>query len=320
VAFALSPAATAEPWCFRTAHRGGGAGDTIQLAPKALPRALGDGNGVRVERRLLASLGAPSLASGWLLVLGDPAHPAGLLVLGFRQPTALDEPAVRRLRHLLDQTAVAVKNVQLIEELHDLQRGALRALAGTIDAKSPWTAGHSERVTATAVALGRWMQLPEADLERLSRGGLLHDIGKIGIPIAVLDKPERLTEEERRIIETHPVVGAHILEPVKPFHDVIDIVRNHHERWDGKGYPDGLAGEEIPFLARIVAVADVYDAISSARPYRGATPPPVVLSIIERGSGTLFDPRIAEAFLAMMTQSGDAAPARHPQVLAEAAR
>lgn len=319
VAFALAPGAATEPWGFCTSHRGAGAGDTMQLAPKAVPTDLGDGNGVRVERRLLASLGAPSLAGGWLLVLGDPAHPTGLLVLGSREPAALDEPALRRLRHLLDQAAVAVKNVQLIEELRDLQRGALRALAGTIDAKSPWTAGHSERVTATAVALGRWMQLPEADIERLSRGGLLHDIGKIGIPIAVLDKPERLTEEERRIIETHPAVGAHILEPVKPFHDVIGIVRSHHERWDGKGYPDGLAGEEIPLLARIVAVADVYDAISSARPYRGATPPPVVLSIIERGSGTLFDPRIAEAFLAMMRQSGDAPPVRHAQVLAEAA-
>ncbi len=234
---------------------------------------------------------------------------AGILLLGSRTPSDLDNPTRLLIRHLADQAAVAISNILLVEALGHLHRGALQALARTIDAKSPWTAGHSERVTSIAVALGEWIGLPEPELERLYRGGLLHDIGKIGIPGEILDKAGPLTEDERAIIETHPVVGARILTPVTPYADVLGMVRSHHERWDGHGYPDQLAGEAIPRLARILSVADVYDAISSARPYRDRMAPDEVLAIIRKGVGTSFDPAVATAFLAMMEQTQ---PGRDP--------
>lgn len=244
-----------------------------------------------------------TIMHGWAFPVTIDHRLVGMLFLGSRAPTVLDDPTRLLVRHLADQAAVAVSNIHLVEALGHLQRGALQALARTIDAKSPWTAGHSERVTSIALALGEWIGLPEPELERLYRGGLLHDIGKIGIPGEILDKAGPLTEDERAIIETHPVVGARILTPVTPYADVLGMVRGHHERWDGTGYPDQLAGEAIPRLARILSVADVYDAISSARPYRDRMPHNAVLAIIRQGIGTSFDPAVATAFLAMMEQT-----------------
>jgi len=245
-------------------------------------------------------LTSAAITHGWAFPVIVDRRLVGMLFLGSCAPTTLDEPTMLLVRHLADQAAVAISNIHLVEALGQLHRGALQALARTIDAKSPWTAGHSERVTSLAVALGEWIGLPEPEIERLHRGGLLHDIGKIGIPGEILDKAGPLTTEERAIIETHPVVGARILTPVSPYADVLGIVRSHHERWDGTGYPDRLAGEAIPLLARVLSVADVYDAISSARPYRGSMPHDQVLAIIRQGVGTAFDPAVATAFLAMM--------------------
>jgi putative nucleotidyltransferase with HDIG domain len=141
-------------------------------------------------------------------------------------------------------------------------------------------------------------------MELLERGGLLHDIGKIGVPGAVLDKPGRLTEEERRMVEAHTVIGARIVEPISGFGRLVPIVRHHHERVDGTGYPDGLAAEEIHLLARIVAVADVFDALTSERPYRAAAPHSEALAFLEQRSGSMFDPPLVEAFLRVM-RNGD---------------
>lgn len=247
-----------------------------------------------------AGLITETIVHGWIFPVLLDRRAVGMLLLGFHSPPDLDQPTRVLVQHLADQAAVAVSNIHLVEALGHLHRGALQALARTIDAKSPWTAGHSERVTSTAIALGEWIGLPEPELERLYRGGLLHDIGKIGIPGEILDKAGPLTTRERAIIETHPVVGARILTPVAPYADVLGIVRSHHERWDGEGYPDGLAGEAIPLLARILSVADVHDAVSSARPYRDRMDDDEVLAIIRRGVGTSFDPTVATAFLAMM--------------------
>jgi putative nucleotidyltransferase with HDIG domain len=308
VALGLAPSEEAgAPWQVSVQRRGAPSLDPVQviLGGPELPHLGAVDTVVPIEADLLRQLGWIDVESGWLMPAREHGRPVGVLFLGYRSRTRIDDEVELRLRHLLDQAAVAVQNVRLVEELSDLQRGALLALAGTIDAKSSWTAGHSERVTATAVALGRWMKLPEPDLERLYRGGLLHDIGKIAIPIDVLDKPSRLTPTERELIETHPTVGARILAPVKPFADVIGIVRSHHERWDGLGYPDRLSGEEIPFLARVLTVADVFDAVSSARPYRAATPRSDALDMIRSGIGSMFDPRVAKAFLAMMASDDD---------------
>ena len=187
-----------------------------------------------------------------------------------------------------------------IERLSEMSWGTLEALARTIDANSPWTAGHSERVTLLAIAIGRRMGLGHDEIDRLHRGGLLHDVGKIGISPVILDKPAALTPEERAIVQEHPTVGARILEPIDPFADVIDIVRYHHERFNGQGYPDGLRGEDIPLLARVTAVADVYDALVSERPYRRRWELERARGYIADMAGIYFDPAVVRAFLALI--------------------
>ncbi|MCE9603122.1 MAG: HD-GYP domain-containing protein [Gemmatimonadetes bacterium] len=169
----------------------------------------------------------------------------------------------------------------------------------TIDAKSPWTAGHSERVTHLAIAIGRQLQLDSTQLDRLYRGGMVHDIGKLAVPTAILDKRGRLTAVERRIVERHPGAGFDLLAPLVEFADVLPIVRSHHERPDGRGYPDRLAGDEIPWLARVLAVADVYDALTSDRPYRAGMDRDMARGLMIAGSGSWLDADVLEAFLAL---------------------
>lgn len=187
-----------------------------------------------------------------------------------------------------------------VEEVKAFSFGAATALARTIDAKSPWTAGHSERVTAMSLDLARTLGLPAADLVILQRGGLLHDIGKLATPSEILDKPGRLTPEERACIERHPRDGVRILEPIADFAPLLPIVLEHHERFDGQGYPDGKAGGEIHHLARVLAVADVYDALVSDRPYRSGLSPSAAVDIIRTGAGAHFDPLVVEAFLVLV--------------------
>jgi HD-GYP domain-containing protein (c-di-GMP phosphodiesterase class II) len=175
--------------------------------------------------------------------------------------------------------------------------GTLGTLARAIDAKSHWTAGHSERVTRLAVAIARAMGLPGQEITELERGGLIHDIGKLGTPVEILDKPARLTPEEERIMRLHPQAGVHILEPIPAFTPLLPIVGQHHERWDGTGYPNGLSGEHIARTARVLAVADVFDAMRSDRPYRAGLPLDAVVDAITTGAGTHFDPDVVAGFL-----------------------
>jgi putative nucleotidyltransferase with HDIG domain len=210
---------------------------------------------------------------------------------------------IGRMRQLVDQTALALSHQLSIERLHEMSWSTLEALARTIDANSPWTAGHSERVTRLSMAIGRRMGLAEEEIDRLHRGGLLHDVGKIGIPAAILEKPGALAPEEMALVREHPVVGARILEPIHAFADVIGIVRHHHERLDGHGYPDGIGGYDIPLLARVAAVADVYDALVSHRPYRAAWDVDRAIRHIADSAGSHFDPVVVRAFLALADSS-----------------
>lgn len=203
-------------------------------------------------------------------------------------------------RQLSDNVSVALSGASLLIELNDLSWGALRALARAIDAKSSWTAGHSDRVTALSGALGRTLGIDGVQLDRLERGGLLHDIGKIGVTSRVLDKEGPLTLEEWNEIRSHTTLGGQILEPITRFADIIPIVVHHHERWDGGGYPTHLAGTDIPYLARLLALADVYDALTSDRPYRKRMSPEKAIRVIEAGLGTQFDPEIGRVFIEMM--------------------
>jgi putative nucleotidyltransferase with HDIG domain len=225
---------------------------------------------------------------------------SGLIALGYVDASSYGEDDVVQARQLADQVAVALSNSRLVEELDELNWGALTALARTIDAKSRWTAGHSERVTNLALAIGREIRLSAEDMDILHRGGLLHDIGKIGIPARVLDKPGQLDEEERDIMRQHPEIGARILAPIKAYADVIPLVLYHHERFDGTGYPAGLKGENIPFFARLLTVPDVFDAIHSDRPYRPGWPAAKAVDVITKASGLHFDPDIVEAFERVM--------------------
>lgn len=183
------------------------------------------------------------------------------------------------------------------EQLADLYLATIKSLALAIDAKDQYTHQHILRVQRYAVALAKELRLNEIDLEGISTGALLHDIGKLGVPEYVLLKPGRLTAEEYEKIKKHPEIGAAILDPVEFPWPVLPVVKYHHEKWDGTGYPEGLKGEQIPYTARILAVADVYDALTSTRSYRDAWTHEKAVSVIKKDSGTHFDPVIVEAFL-----------------------
>jgi len=221
----------------------------------------------------------------------------GILLLGYRHPPDLTREIHIRLRQIADQTAIALSRARLLEELTENDLGTLQALSRAVDTNSPWTAGHSQRVTTLAMEIGRELGLPPQGIDLLHRGGLLHDIGKLGIPSSILDKPARLTEEEYAFIRRHPSAGAEILDPIPNLEKIVPIVSQHHERFDGKGYPAGLAGEAITLHARIVAVADVVDALSSDRPYRPGWPLEKVIGHVRENAGLHFDPMAAEAFL-----------------------
>ena len=172
----------------------------------------------------------------------------------------------------------------------------VRALAGAVEARDAYTGRHAERVTAYGIAIGRAYGLPHPDAPELEFGFLLHDIGKVAIPDAILYKPGALDANERALMSRHPLIGAEIVSGIEFLVDAVAIVRSHHERWDGSGYPDGLAGEAIPVAARVFAVADVLDALTTNRPYRTASPLAEARALITAGSGSHFDPDVVAAF------------------------
>jgi putative two-component system response regulator len=189
---------------------------------------------------------------------------------------------------------------RLIEE-RDSAEAVVFALARAVEAKSPFTHGHSERVTDLAVALAGAVHIEACQRELLRKGGLLHDIGKISIPDAILDKPGALTPEEYDLIKTHPAQGAHIVEPLVSVRDAVPLIRWHHERIDGRGYPDGLRGDDIPLLVRILSVCDVYDSLASDRPYRRAMPPERCRKVLcEEAAGGGLDPDLVAIFLELL--------------------
>jgi len=188
-----------------------------------------------------------------------------------------------------------------------LERGYLdtiRALASAIDAKDPYTRGHSERVAALSVEIGREMGLDEPALRSLRYAGILHDIGKIGVPEQVLRKPARLTPEERTLVMSHAPVGAEIVEGIEFLRTSEPAIRHHHERWDGAGYPDGIAGQAIPLLARIINAADTWDACTSERPYQRAYSAPEVVAILDTLRGAQIDPAVHDAILRVLHRRG----------------
>ncbi len=192
---------------------------------------------------------------------------------------------------------------QLHRFIKDGSLATIQALAAAVDAKDPYTQGHSQRVAQYASELAQKIGLPNSEVELIHTTGTLHDVGKIGIPDAILKKPSWLDSEERTVMETHPVLGEVIVRKVPQLAATLPGVRNHHERWDGKGYPDGLAGEAIPLMARLLALADTFDAMTSDRPYRKGMAWEIALSEIEKNAGIQFDPDLAPPFIQMMRQA-----------------
>ncbi len=189
---------------------------------------------------------------------------------------------------------------QLHKFLQDSSFATIQALAAAVDAKDPYTQGHSQRVAEYASALAKYIKLSQVEIELIYTTGTLHDVGKIGVPDAILKKPGRLDDDERAVMETHPVLGEVIIKKAPQLASTLPGVRHHHERWDGKGYPDRLAGEEIPYIARILAVADTFDAMTSDRPYRKGMAWEIALSEISKSAGTQFEPTLANAFVTML--------------------
>jgi ribonuclease P protein subunit RPR2 len=182
------------------------------------------------------------------------------------------------------------------QELHASYMATVRALSNAVEARDAYTGKHAERVTAYGMEIARALDPALPDTPEIEFGFLLHDIGKVAIPDAILYKPSALTEEERALMCQHPVIGAQIVRGIDFLSDALEVVRYHHERWDGKGYPDGLAGEQIPLTARVFAVADVLDALTSDRPYRPSSSIIIARAMIVSESGKQFDPRVVEAF------------------------
>ena len=223
----------------------------------------------------------------------------------FDQLLLLIESGIKSIEQM---NTIKTINKQLHDKNEELERAYLDTigiLRQTVEAKDPYTRGHSDRVSEYSVLIGKKLGLDEKTLHILKIGGLFHDIGKIGIPDSILLKESKLSDEEYSQIKNHPMIGVHMLGDAAIFTDILPIVKHHHERYDGRGYPSQLVGDDIPYVARIAAVTDTFDAMTSKRSYRDSLPIDVVRAEIERCSGTQFDPNIAKVFLDIMDNDFD---------------
>ena len=202
------------------------------------------------------------------------------------------EDEVQLLTIFGSQIAIALENARAYRELKDLSIGTITALIAAVEARDPYTRGHSERVARYAVALAKELDLPPQDVEDLRVAGLLHDIGKIGVSDLILNKPGGLTSLEYEAVKRHPALGASIVGGIKPLQRIVPLIYHHHERYDGSGYPDGLAGAEIPLGARILAVADAFEAMTSSRAYRPSMDASESLDLLGEGAGGQLEPEL----------------------------
>lgn len=201
------------------------------------------------------------------------------------------------VRNGLDKFDLASSKSLILKDLKELFYKTIKSIASALDAKDPYTHGHSMRVTLYSIILAKELNVEQDMLEQIEMAGLLHDIGKIAIPEAILCKPGKLTDEEFVIMKSHPANSERLIASIKKLHEVSPGVKHHHERWDGRGYPDHLEGENIPFSARVIALADTYDAMTSTRSYRKALDHEVAIEEIQKCAGAQFDPELAKKFI-----------------------
>lgn len=295
----------------RTAH-----GRRLASDPAALDwlsalggRLAAEGRPKLLEPRLLASArGVPgSLRESWVMAApvagGGPGGAAVVLVRGPQGP-GWGSQDLRMLTALAAHASRSLEGLRACRRLRDLNMEVVLSHVRAVEAKDTYTCGHSERVAEYAGRLGRSLGLAESDRETLRAAGYLHDVGKIGVPDRVLAKPGRLTEVEMEIMRRHPALGREILGRVTTLRPALPAIEHHHERWDGRGYPGGLAGEAIPYLARIVSVVDAYEAITSERAYQAARTDAEARRILARGAGAQWDPAVVAAWLALLGAEG----------------
>ena len=221
----------------------------------------------------------------------------GVLEAINRRNGIFDEEDKEALTSLANQVAIAIENANLYQELREVFYGTAQALAETIEKRDPYTGGHTKRVMNYSIAIGKAIGLSKKEIEDLRLAAILHDVGKIGVRDNILLKEDRLDPEELEKMNMHPQYGADILNHVKKLRDIIPGVRGHHERIDGKGYPDKLKDGDIPTIARIIAVADTFDAMTTDRPYRKAMSSETALEELRKNSGIQFDKDVVEAFI-----------------------
>ncbi|MFZ3078438.1 MAG: HD domain-containing phosphohydrolase, partial [Bellilinea sp.] len=252
------------------------------------------------EEGLVTYFGTPLIAKGQV---------NGVLEVFHHSPFAPDENWLELFKILAEQTAIAVDNASLFTELKRSNARLFAAYDSTIegwshalDLRDKETEGHTQRVTEMTLKLARAAGITEAELVHVRRGALLHDIGKMGVPDHILLKPDKLTDEEWVAMRKHPTFAFELLSPIAYLRPALDIPYCHHEKWDGSGYPRGLKGEQIPLVARLFAIIDVWDALLSDRPYRQGWPKEKVIEQIKSLSGTHFDPKVVELFLKVMNE------------------
>jgi putative nucleotidyltransferase with HDIG domain len=260
------------------------------------------GTTTRMQMALLFGVGVTAVLAVGLVLARLLTQPLLRLVRTARLVTAGDLTARSKVKSGDEIGALASSFDEMTEKLQRQHLASIRTLASAIDARDPYTLGHSVRVGRLAAMLGSHLGLDEKTLVQIEIGGYLHDIGKIGIRDAILLNPNQLTDEERQTINEHPRIGLSILQPADLSREVIEFVQGHHERLDGSGYPEGLEGEQLSIVARIAAVADMYDALTSGRPYREPATSEEALALLRAEAGKLLDPRVVEALAAVLPE------------------
>jgi putative nucleotidyltransferase with HDIG domain len=223
--------------------------------------------------------------------------------LSYKKNFRYTEGQAKLMIILASRAAQAIENARLFENLQRTFRETIQGLVGTLEAKDKYTSGHSRRVTELAVMIAKELKLPSPETEKIEWAGLLHDIGKIGIRLEALNKPEKITDEEHEMFKDHCDMGKQILESIHFLRDIVPLVYHHHEWFDGSGYPSGTKGEDIPLGARILAVADSFDAMISDRPYRKAMSDKKAVNELKGCSGSQFDPHIVEVFVKIIERA-----------------
>ena len=237
------------------------------------------------------------LLSIMIAPLSNLKRTIGAVVIVFEEDKKFIRQQTLKLLHILvDFFSLALENAYLYDDLKSTYFDTIKTISNSIEARDPYTKGHSERVARFAKAIAEELNWDKKEIDLIDWGGTLHDVGKIGIPDSILNKPGKLTDDEYNDIKSHPLIGAKIIKGISFLKPVIPYILGHHERFDGKGYPMGVAGENISIKGRLLAMADAFDAMTSDRPYRKALKPEDALKEISRNRGTQFDPEIVRAF------------------------